>query len=44
MITSSKLVGCCTGRSPNHKQYAADLRQERQQDEPEHCEVIAGGL
>ncbi|SHH25212.1 hypothetical protein SAMN05444169_6546 [Bradyrhizobium erythrophlei] len=30
--------------SPDHEQYAADLRQQRQQDKPEHCEVIAGGL
>jgi hypothetical protein len=44
LITSSNLVGCCTGRSPDHEQNAADLRQQRQQDKPEHCEVIAGGL
>jgi hypothetical protein len=27
-------------RSPDQEQYAAYLRQQRQQDKPEHCEVI----
>ena len=31
-------------RSPDHKQYSADLRQERQQDKPKHREVVADRL
>jgi hypothetical protein len=29
---------------PDHEKYAADLRQQSQQEKPEHREVIAGRL
>jgi hypothetical protein len=32
------------GMTPDHQQYPTDLRQQCQQDQPQHCEVIAGWL